>query len=290
MDDQIMIFEKEFWPESFLEIPQPPKKLFIIGNLPDPKEYTYLCVIGSRKYSSYGREVCEKLIEGLAGYPIVIVSGLALGIDSLAHESALSNELKTVAFPGSGLSSAVLYPRANFSLAQKIVAAGGCLISELDGDTKAAEWTFPQRNRLMAGISKAVLVIEAEEKSGTSITAKLATDYNKDVLAIPGSIFSPNSEGSNRLIREGATPIRHSQDLLEALGFKPQENQQSPNKIIEDCSDEEKEILLLLNNGMTRSELARELKKPISEINQTLSIMEIKGIIKESMGEIHRCF
>src|SRR3989338_10555685 len=113
MDDQITVFEKDLWPESFLEIPQPPKKLFIIGQIPDPKEYTYLCVIGSRKYSSYGREVCEKLIEGLTGYPIVIVSGLALGIDSLAHESALLNGLKTVAFPGSGLSKKVIYPRNN---------------------------------------------------------------------------------------------------------------------------------------------------------------------------------
>ena len=290
MDDQITVFEKDLWPESFLEIPQPPKKLFIIGQIPDPKEYTYLCVIGSRKYSSYGREVCEKLIEGLTGYPIVIVSGLALGIDSLAHESALLNGLKTVAFPGSGLSKKVIYPRNNFSLAQKIVNSGGCLISELDPETKAAEWTFPQRNRLMAGISKAVLIIEAEEKSGTSITAKLAIDYNKDVFAVPGSIFSTNSAGPNRLIRDGATPIRNAEDLLLALGFKPNDNIETPNKIIENCSPEEKEILVLLNEPMARSEISRATGKSISEINQTLSIMEIKGIIKESLGEINRSF
>src|SRR3989344_5297892 len=150
------------FPPQLLEIPQPPKELFIVG---------------SRKYTTYGKEACEKLIEGLRGYPIVIVSGLALGIDSIAHKKALDVGLTTIAFPGSGLDPKVLYPATNAHLAERIVEAGGAVISEFEPDFRATPWSFPQRNRLMAGISDAVLVIEAEQKSGTLITSRLATEY-----------------------------------------------------------------------------------------------------------------
>ena len=178
-------------PPQLLEIPQPPKTLYIRGTLPS-QDAIYLAVVGSRKYTSYGRDICEKLVRGLAGYPVIIVSGLALGIDTIAHKTAMSVGLTTIAFPGSGLDNSVLYPRTNLSLAQEIINAGGCLISEMQPTERATLYSFPQRNRLMAGISKAVLIIEAEEKSGTLITARMALDYNRDVLAVPGSIFSEN--------------------------------------------------------------------------------------------------
>ncbi|NCU28960.1 MAG: DNA-protecting protein DprA, partial [Candidatus Moranbacteria bacterium] len=183
MQDIIKLKPDEF-PPQLLEIPQPPKNLYIRGKLPDP-DLTYLAIVGSRNYTSYGKDICEKLIKGLKGYPIVIVSGLALGIDSIAHKMALSVGLKTIAFPGSGLSDKAIYPKTNIFLAQEIIENDGCLISEFEPDFISTLYSFPQRNRLMAGMSKAVLIIEAEEKSGTLITARLALDYNKDVLAVP---------------------------------------------------------------------------------------------------------
>ena len=181
MNSSIRTIKTAEFPESLKEIPQVPEKLYIVGTLPDPHAYYYLSVVGSRKYTSYGREAAERIIKGLAGYPIVIVSGLATGIDGIAHRAALDAGLLTVAFPGSGLDASVLYPRTNLALAKEIVEAGGALVSEFEPNFRAAPWTFPQRNRLMAGISQGTLVIEAEERSGTLITARLAVEYNKNV-------------------------------------------------------------------------------------------------------------
>ena len=167
-----------------LEIPEPPKQLYIEGTLPPPNT-VLLAVVGSRKYSSYGREACEELIAGLAGSPISIVSGLAIGMDTIAHKAALGAGLHTIAFPGSGLDRKVLHPRSNIHLAGQIVKSGGALVSEYEPTFPAAVYTFPRRNRIMAGLVKAVLVIEAGEKSGTRITARLATEYNREVLAVP---------------------------------------------------------------------------------------------------------
>ena len=142
------------------------------------------------------------------------------------------------------------------------------------------------RNRLMAGMSRAVLVIEAEEKSGTLITARLTTEYNRDLLAIPGSIFSPSSKGTNRLIRQGATPVTSAEDVLEALGFELEKDESKQAKLFEDLSPEEKKIIDLLREPQPRDDLIRELKMSTAMANSLLSIMEIKGLIKEEMGEI----
>ncbi|MFM7088313.1 MAG: DNA-processing protein DprA, partial [Candidatus Paceibacterota bacterium] len=192
---EIKKFPKEYWPEGLKEIPQTPKELFILGDFPE-EDLIFLAVVGSRKFTSYGKDVCEKLIMGLAGQPVAIVSGFALGIDTIAHETAMKAKLRTIVFPGSGLGRRAIFPQANAALVPKILEHGGCLISEFPEDMKAAQWSFPMRNRLMAGMAKAILVIEAEEKSGTLITARLATEYNRDVLAVPGSIYSPNSKGT----------------------------------------------------------------------------------------------
>ena len=278
-------------PKELLELPQPPKQLYIVGTLPDPKS-VYLTVVGSREHTGYGQDACTKLIEGLAGYPIIIVSGLALGIDTLAHETALRVGLTTISFPGSGLDVNFIHPRENLELAKRIVDAGGCLLSELKPNQAGAIWTFPQRNRLMAGLAKATLIIEAAYESGTLITARLATEYNRDVLTVPGSIFSETSDGPNMLLRLGATPIRSSKDILEALGFDISNTEEAAQKRMDrlrDCSPEEKEILhILMREPLPRDELARQIDKPIHEMNTILSVMEIKGLIKEEYGEIRR--
>ena len=277
----------EDFPKPLLEIPQPPKKLFIRGKLPH-KDLIYLTVVGSRKYTSYGRDICEKLIKGLKDYPIVIVSGLALGIDTIAHRAALDNGLTTISFPGSGLDNSALHPKTNIGLADEIVRSGGCLISEMNPDERATLYSFPQRNRLMAGISKAVLIIEAEEKSGTLITSRMALDYNRDVLAVPGSVFSSNAKGTNNLIRQGATPITTVEELLDALGFIVEKEKIDDKEKYKDCSSAEMKILEILREPIERDELIRNSKMDTSQANALLSIMEIKGFIKSEFGEISK--
>ncbi|MDP6387714.1 MAG: DNA-processing protein DprA [Candidatus Pacebacteria bacterium] len=273
----------EEFPELLKEIPDKPKKLFVKGELP-PNDMKFLCVVGSRKYSPYGKEVCKTLIEGLRGYNVVIVSGLAFGIDSIAHDTALNAGLTAVAIPGSGLGEKVLYPSANKNLAKRILDAGGALVSEFEENFKATYYSFPQRNRIMAGLSHATLIIEAEEKSGTLITSRLATEYNRDVLTVPASIFSGNSYGPHMLLRLGATPVTKSEDILEALGLKNEEKQQTLK--LEDLSEDEKKVIEILQSPLPRDELVARLKLPIQQANIALSAMELKGIIKESMGEM----
>jgi len=284
-DFKISIIKKDEMPELLREIPDCPEKLYVQGKLPGP-ETKLLCVVGSRKFTPYGKEVCEKLISGLRGYDIAIVSGLALGIDGIAHESAMNAGLKTIAVPGSGLSEKVLTPKTNFMIANKILESGGAMLSEFELDFVATPYSFPQRNRIMAGLSHATLVIEAEIKSGTLITSKLATEYNRDVLAVPGSILSKNSEGPNMLIRLGATPIRSSKDILEALGFNIDEEPQNLELKYSDCSLDEMLIIEILKTPMPKDELIRKAKMPISKVGAIVSILEIKGLVKESMGEI----
>lgn len=285
--DDIYKLKLEQFPKALLEIPQPPKTLYIRGKLPAP-DMIHLAVVGSRKYTSYGKDICEKLIRGLKGYPVVIVSGLAIGMDSIAHKAALENELTTIAFPGSGLDNNVLHPRSNIKLAQEIVDKDGCVISELEPSCPAALYSFVRRNRLMAGIAKAVLIIEAEEKSGTLVTARMALDYNRDVLAVPGSAFSSNSNGTNWLIKQGATPVTNSEEILIALGFNIEKPKQTDKEKYADCGKDEMKIIELLREPMERNDLIRELGMNIGPANALLSIMELKELIKEEMGEIRR--
>lgn len=282
--------EKKYWPSGLREIPDAPKILYIEGELPDEKTNTFLAVVGSRKFSQYGKEACEKLIAGLGGYPIVIVSGLAIGMDTIAHRAALRAGLKTMAIPGSGLDRQALYPSVNKGLADEILTAGGCLISELEPNERPTLYSFPRRNRLMAGLTKATLIIEAAEKSGTLITARLAMEYNRDVLVVPGPIFALNSQGSNKLMKDGAHPISSSTELLDILGFKTEPGPKASRgeKQNLNLSPAEKKIMEIVSRDtVSREELIRLSGLNISQANVLLSSMEIRGLIKESMGEIH---
>lgn len=281
----ITTLSPEEFPKALLEIPQPPEKLFLAGELPDPKDYYYLSVVGSRKYTSYGKEACERIIKGLAGYPIVIVSGLAMGIDGIAHRAALDAGLRTIAVPGSGLAQSVIYPRTHLNLAREIVENDGALLSEYEPDFRATPWSFPQRNRIMAGLSQGVLIIEAEEKSGTLITARMALDYNKNVFVVPGPIFSATSKGTNNLLRQGATPITSAKDLLEEIGFVEQTFGALDLTLF---TPEEQAVLILLDEPREREEIIASLDTPPSQTLSVLTVLEIKGLIKERMGKIER--
>ena len=270
------------FPPLLNEIPDAPETLYVRGSLPPP-ETKLLAVVGSRRMSGYGKDACEYLIQGLGGYPISIVSGLALGMDGTAHRAALSSGLHTIAVPGSGLNDSVLYPRAHYGLAQDILKNGGALLSEFEPDWKPRPESFPQRNRIMAGMSHATLIVEAGVQSGTLITARLASEYNRELLILPHSIFAEGGAGGHVFMKIGATPVRTSADILEALGIEVEASQKEFT-----LNDEEKKVMELLLEPIGRDELIRGLDTDIGTANVLLASMELRGIIAESMGEIRK--
>ena len=283
MVSEIVKLPSASFPPLLSEMPDPPEQLYVRGMLPS-EETCLLAVVGSRKYSDYGRHVCEKLIAELRGYDIAIVSGLALGIDSIAHEAALQNGLTTVAIPGSGLSEHVLYPRTHVELARRIIDAGGALVSEFEPDMQATPYTFPKRNRIMAGMSHGVLIIEAAERSGTLITARLGMEYNREVMAVPGSISSVSSYGPHMLIKNGATPVTSGTDILEAFGLEKTEAGTGGSEL----SEHERSIIELLRSPRPKDDVIEALDLSISEAQTVLSAMEIKGLIRERLGKLER--
>ena len=292
MEDKITNKVREIrdneYPFLLRQMKKRPRRLFVIGEIP-PDDQKFLCVIGSRTPSQYGEDVCRELILGLRGSPVVIVSGLAIGIDSLAHEYALKAGLKTIAFPGSGLRESVLYPRSGIGLAHRIVEAGGALISPFALDCASTRWTFPVRNALMAGISQAVLIIEGREDSGTLITAKCAADLNRDLLAVPGSIFSDLSRGPNSKLREGAIAVTSAEEVLEALGVERPANMalgfSSADKV-EALEKAERRLLDHLSYPKMRDELTRELGIDISTLNALIGSLELVGAVMDQDGMI----
>lgn len=262
-------------------MPDAPSHLYVLGVLPD-EHRPHLAVVGSRAASPYGKQVVRELIGGLRGTDVVIVSGLAYGIDALAHETALEAGLHTIAVPGSGLSWDVLYPRANVHLARRILSSGGTLLSEFEPNTKATDWTFPKRNRIMAGLCQATLVVEARERSGSLITARLTAEYNRDLLVVPGSIFNEGSRGTHQFLKLGATPITCVEDLRTALKLSAQESVCN----LKDLSEEEKRVYAILSSPKPREALIQELAMPITEAVILLSAMEIKGLLVEEFGVV----
>ena len=274
-------------PPMLAEIPKPPKELYCESELPSFTKYKFLAVVGSRKFSRYGRDVCKSLIAGLKGYDIVIVSGLALGIDAIAHQAALDAELKTVALPGSGLDRSVLHPRSNHKLADDIIRSGGALLSEYEPLMPAGLHTFPERNRVMVGMSHAVLLIEAAERSGTLITARLTTEYNRELLAVPHDITRITAKGVNQFLKLGATPVTESADILVALGIDPEISTEQQHLALQALSkDEQKVVTILSADPLPRDELVAKLGLEVSKANALLSALELKDIIKEDYGDI----
>lgn len=273
------------YPALLREIPDQPKTLYIRGEL--PKDRHYLCVVGSRATTPYGRRVCQQLISGLAGYPVAIVSGMALGIDSEAHKAALDVGLPTIAMLPSSTDDESIYPSTNKPLAARILARGGALISEDRGPHKAAIYDFPKRNRLSAGMCAASLIIEAGEKSGTLITARLALDYNREVLAVPHELGRETGAGVNRLIREGATLVRSADDILQALGIKPADAP-SQQPLPTDLSEPEARVLHALTEPLVRDDLLERAELSAQDANIALSSLLIRGLITERLGKIER--
>ncbi len=281
------ILGKHEWPELLHQLPQQakPKQLWIEGD-PLPPDALCVAVVGTRRCTPYGKEAAYDIAFELAKQKIVIVSGLAVGIDAIAHEAALDAGGRTVAVLGSGIDPSVLFPAQNRALAARITQNGGMVISEYEPTLKATLWTFPQRNRIIAGMAKAVIVIEARERSGALITARFAAEYNRDCLALPGSIFSETSRGPNQLIKEGATPLRSAHDVLEALGIA--QRAVHANDTFTSLSLSEQQIIKTLGEPLSLDEIIKQSGLPAHEIMTTTSMLEIKGIIRNMGGGIYR--
>lgn len=264
-------------PEKLRNIPSPPNQLFILGNdVKELLERPCVTVVGSRKVSAYGRAVTLGLAGELAKAGIVIISGLALGVDSLAHKAALDAGGLTIAVLPSGVET--VYPPSHQGLAMQILQHGGALISEYPDGEPAYREHFIARNRIASGLGDALLITEAAEKSGTLHTANFALEQGKPVLAVPGNIISPTSVGTNNLIKAGATPVTSVQDVFQALGLEFAEKKKSAPR----ASNPNEQILLdLLFAGVADgTELLDQSALGVSLFNQTLTLLEIRGQIR----------
>lgn len=281
---------REIGPEAFPpllnEIPDPPTSLTYRGELPPP-DLKLLAVVGSRNYTTYGKQVVDHLIRGLRGYPVGIVSGMALGIDSLAHRAALDANLYTLAVPGGGLNDDVLYPRSHVRLAREILASGGGLLSEFEPHFKATPWSFPQRNRIVTGMTHATLLIEAAERSGTLISARLASDYDRDLMVVPGNIFSANTAGCHQFLKLGAIPVTSPEDILDTLGID-RETVRDEQRSSRTYTEDESKVLAALTEPMERDELIRATGIPAPNAAAVLMALEVSGDIAEDDGIIRR--
>lgn len=262
-----------------------PALLFIRGEF--QADATRLAVVGTRRATAYGKRAAEELIGGLRGKGIHIVSGLASGVDSHAHEAALHAELITEAVFGCGVDR--IYPPGNEKLAQRILDAGGALLSEYPLGTKHTKYTFPQRNRIIAGLSKATIVIEAPARSGAQITARLSAEYGRDVGAVPGPVYSVMSKGTHELIKSGAALIESPEDILALIKTTVTAVEEAP-KTIEipfDLPQEEKMVIDSLDAtaSIHIDSLAEKLELATGDILSRLLMLELKGLIKQLPGK-----
>ncbi|UCB44239.1 MAG: DNA-processing protein DprA [Dehalococcoidales bacterium] len=278
---QVLTWHDAAYPPRLKEVYDYPPLLYVKGSLL-PEDEWCLAVVGTRRATAYGRQVTEEIVSDLARSRITTASGLARGIDSIAHHSTLDAGGRSIAAFAFGLD--MVYPSENTTLAQRI-AQQGALISEYPLGTKPRPEYFPRRNRILSGMSLGVLVIEAGVTSGALITANLALEQNREVLAVPGSILSPASKGTNRLIQEGARLVRDYRDILEELNLGAVAQQIEMKEILPE-SDTESLLLKQLSTEPTHvDEVCRGSGLPVSTVSSTLAMMELKGLIK-SIGNM----
>lgn len=282
MSKLIHIIRKEDaeYPRLLTEIAQPPEKLFVRGEI--PSGIPLLAVVGSRKPTRYGMEAAEKIVRGLSELTddIVIVSGLAVGIDTIAHKTALACGMKTVGVLGSGMDRVAFFPQENWGLAEKIADAGGAVISEYPEGAPGLPHHFPERNRIIAGMSRGVVVVEAKDRSGALVTARIALEENREVFAVPGSIFSIYSEGPNRLIQRGAKCVTSAEDILEELNIPMKKSNAA-----EELEGDEKTLWEALSEETDTDTLVKKTGFSIRDVVTLLSMLELKQLAKKVGGD-----
>jgi DNA processing protein len=278
---KVVTYKDPDYPPRLREIPDYPPLLYIRGSFL-PEDEWCIAVVGTRRASVYGRQVTEELVSDLARNRITIVSGLAKGIDALAHRAALEAGGRTIAIAGCGVD--IVYPRDHVTLARQIIEHGA-LISEYPLGTRPKADNFPRRNRIMSGMSLGVLVIEAGENSGALITAELALEQNREVFAVPGSIFSPGSKGTNRLIQEGAKLVSCCADILEELNLTMVSQQLEMKELVGATEPESRLLPFLSREAVHIDEICRSSGLPAAVVSSTLAMMELKGMVKQ-MGNM----
>ncbi len=273
--------DSQNYPCLLKEIEEPPDKIYVRGEIP---KRDFLAIVGTRQCSAYGKQATIDIAKDLTRAGLGIISGMARGVDTIAHRACLEAGGKTIAVLATAIDDESIYPRENLKLSHEIIRQGGCLLSEFPTGTLTGRWSFPRRNRLISGLSIGVLVIEAKTKSGAIITARWAQKQNKKLFAIPGSIYSLNSWGPNHLIKKGAKLVRSAKDILEEVGISPIERQE---KIINN-SPEGALILRILKSGPLHIEdIIKQTGLSPQKVCSTLSLMEIEGQVRSLGGNIY---
>ncbi|MCM8822618.1 MAG: DNA-processing protein DprA [Candidatus Omnitrophica bacterium] len=285
---KIFTMEEPGYPESLKQIPDPPIALYVKGNIPN--NAIFIAVVGTRNPSFYGATMAEKFSSELASYGFCIVSGLARGIDSIAHKAALKAKRQTVAVLGSGLEK--IYPEENKKLADDI-SRSGAVISEFPLDTPPEKFNFPRRNRIISGLSRAVLVIEAGLRSGALITAHHAAEQNKDVFVLPSDANRITGRGNNQLIKEGAALIESVEEIIKEMNLEMvaeiSSRQKIENKMEEDLTEEEKLVYNVIKGKKIGFEqIQAETRSKPEHLMRILTGLEIKGLISSNPGYVYR--
>lgn len=282
-DIQIIDIADLAYPPLLKEIYSPPEKLYIRGNTEVLRQPNLLGVVGSRRANLYGKQACETLLPPLVRAGVILVSGLAHGIDSLAHQACVNEKRPTVAVLGSGPDDDFIYPNSNKKLAKAILETGGVLVSEYPPGTSARPGRFPIRNRIIVGLCRAVLVVQAVKKSGSLITARLTLESNRDLYALPGPITNDLSFGPNHLIKDGATPILSSHDLLEIFGLAPAISLDvQPSLLLN--PDQQKIMKKLSENPLHIDTIVHQTNLPPEQVSVTLAELELEGYITNVGG------
>jgi len=265
------------YPKLLKEIYAPPPLIYYFGKLDLNNDFP-LAVVGTRKISPYGQRVTQQIVSELATMGLTIVSGLALGIDACAHQAALEVSGKTIAVLGSGLDQ--IYPASNRRTGQEIIDSNGAVMTEFPLGMPPLKHNFPQRNRIISGLSLGTLVTEAGKKSGALITARYSLDQNREVFAVPGNIYNQGAYGPNKLIKMGAKTVTESNDVLEALNLEQAQNFKTAKEVVPDNETEKIVLELLTDQPVHVDKLSQCARLDISIVNSTLSIMEMKGMVK----------
>ncbi len=292
MDEiKIVNINDENYPESLKKISDAPKILYYRGILPQKNESCF-GVVGTRRPSDYGQQATLKIAGELADAGLTVVSGMAPGIDTFAHKICVEKNRRTIAVLGTGLDEPSIYPQQNLQLSRDIIKNGGCLISEFKPGTPGYPNNFRQRNRIISALSLGVLVVEAKEKSGSLITAGFAKLHNKKLFAVPGSVYTLNASGPNKLIKEGATLVESAQDILDVLGIEPSRRRPTSRGTLDVCGTAEnaQENLILQalkEESLYIDKIIEKTKLSAPKAASTLALMEISGKIRHLGGNVY---
>lgn len=276
----VLTWEDEDYPRRLKEIDQPPPVLYLRGELRLEDEWA-VAIVGTRRITAYGRQVTEEVSSTLARNGVTVVSGLARGVDAVAHQAAIQAGGRTLAVLGSGVDR--IYPPENQRLAEQILSQGA-VISDYPLGTPPEGTNFPPRNRIISGLSLAVIVIEANLDSGAMITASFAAEQGRELFAVPGSILAPQSKGTNQLIRDGARPLLAPQDVLELLNLQQATSQQSARQILPGDAVEARLYQVLGSEPLHVDDIRTQTGMSIEKVSSTLALMELKGMVRQVGG------